>query len=172
MTEKERIKSLRKSLNLTLEEFGKRLGVGKSAISDIERGRNNISVQMIRSICREFNVSETWLRTGEGEMYVALPRAEALEADLRRILTPEGDSIRERLISALLKLEPEQWEVIERYAMEIVGNRAAPPEPDPEQEIEAKVEAYRQKLLAEKKGSFSAFPAAEPYPEELPDILA
>lgn len=60
-----RVKELRKSLGLTLEKFGERLGVGKAAISLVEKGTNNVSEQMFKSICREFNVREEWLRTGE-----------------------------------------------------------------------------------------------------------
>lgn len=64
----ERLKTLRKSLNLTLEEFGKKVGVTKTAISRLEKGERNLTDQMILSICREFNVNEKWLRTGEGDM--------------------------------------------------------------------------------------------------------
>ena len=66
----ERIKELRKTLGLTLEKFGERLGVSKVAISLIENGKNTVTDQMFKSICREFNVNENWLRTGEGEMFV------------------------------------------------------------------------------------------------------
>ena len=66
----ERIKELRKALGLTLEKFGEKLGVQKSAISKIERGENGVAEPMFKSICREYNVNENWLRTGEGEMFV------------------------------------------------------------------------------------------------------
>lgn len=66
----ERIKQLRKELGLTLDKFGERLGVSKVAISLIENGKNALTDQMFKSICREFNVNENWLRTGEGEMFV------------------------------------------------------------------------------------------------------
>ena len=63
----ERIKELRKKLGLTLEKFGERLGVKKAAVSKWENG-DNITDQMFKSICREFNVNEEWLRNGTGEM--------------------------------------------------------------------------------------------------------
>lgn len=69
MTEGHRVRELRKALSLTLEKFGKPLGVGKTAISKIENGENNLTDQMIISICRGYNVNESWLRTGEGEMF-------------------------------------------------------------------------------------------------------
>ena len=65
----ERVRILRKDLGLTLEKFGERLGVTKVAISNIENGNRNVTEQMIKSICREFSISEDWLRTGEGDMY-------------------------------------------------------------------------------------------------------
>lgn len=65
----DRIKEIRKSLGLTLEKFGERLGVTKTTISRIENGINNVTEQMKKSICREFNINEDWLQTGEGEMY-------------------------------------------------------------------------------------------------------
>ena len=72
MIENERIKEIRKSLKMTMERFGERLGVTKTAISNIEKSNRNVTEQMRKAICREFNVSEEWLRTGNGEMFVQL----------------------------------------------------------------------------------------------------
>ena len=69
MTIHERIKRIRNENSLTMDVFGKRIGIGKTAISHIESGRANPSDQTIRSICREFGIEEAWLRTGEGEPY-------------------------------------------------------------------------------------------------------
>ena len=69
MTQGERVKEIRKSYNLTLDKFGDKLGVGKTAISNIERGNRNLTEQMTKSICREYNVEYLWLTTGEGEMF-------------------------------------------------------------------------------------------------------
>lgn len=65
----ERVKQLRQELKLSGEKFGEPLGVKRSAISDIENGRNNLTEQMIKLICHEYNVNEEWLRTGSGEMF-------------------------------------------------------------------------------------------------------
>lgn len=65
----ERIRELRKRLNLTMESFGERIGVTKSTISNIENGNRNATEHMIKSICREFNVDYIWLTTGDGEMF-------------------------------------------------------------------------------------------------------
>lgn len=69
MTLGERIKKIRKDKDLTQQEFCEKIGLKRNSISLVESGKRNISDQAIKSICREFNVSETWLRTGEGEMF-------------------------------------------------------------------------------------------------------
>ena len=66
MTQGERVKSVRKSCNLTLAKFGERLGVTKTAISYVESDKRNLTEQMLKAICREFSVNEDWLRTGSG----------------------------------------------------------------------------------------------------------
>lgn len=74
MTQGERIKVIRKELGLTLEKFGEKLGVTKTTISRIEKGVNNLTDQMARSICREYNVDYDFLMYGEGEMFTDLPK--------------------------------------------------------------------------------------------------
>ena len=70
MTQGERVKEVRKTLGLTLEKFGEKVGVTKTAISRIEKDERNCTEQMVKSICREFNVDYTWLTTGDGDMFV------------------------------------------------------------------------------------------------------
>lgn len=70
MTQGERVRVVRKALGLTLEKFGTKLGVGKTAISKIEKGDNRLTDQMTKAICREFSVDYIWLTTGEGEMFI------------------------------------------------------------------------------------------------------
>lgn len=70
MTQGERVRIVRKDLSLTLENFGKKLCVGKTAIYKIEKGENSLTDRMLKSICREFNVNENWLRFGDGDMYL------------------------------------------------------------------------------------------------------
>ena len=70
MTENERIRKLRKEiLGLTLDKFSKALGVSRSAISDIESGRNALSNQMVMLIRKIYNVNEEWLRDGTGDVF-------------------------------------------------------------------------------------------------------
>lgn len=74
MTQGERIKAVRKELGLTLEKFGEKLGAKKNTMSAIETGRNSLTDQMARSICREYNVNYDFLMYGEGEMFTDLPK--------------------------------------------------------------------------------------------------
>ena len=74
MTQGERIKAIRKELGLTLEKFGEKLGVGKTAISKIEKNERNLTDQMARSISREYNVDYDYLMYGEGDMFTDLPK--------------------------------------------------------------------------------------------------
>jgi len=68
VTQGERVREVRKNLGLTLDKFGERIGIKKSALSSIENGRSNLTDANIKAICREFNVDYIWLTTGEGEM--------------------------------------------------------------------------------------------------------
>jgi hypothetical protein len=65
-----RLKEVRKSLKLTLADFGKKLGVRDSTISSIETGKNALTDQMIKSVCAIYKVNEDWLRNGTGEMFI------------------------------------------------------------------------------------------------------
>ena len=119
MTINERVKAIRKAKGLTLDQFGKTIGVGKSAVSDVEHGRNNVSEQVIRAIIREFGVSEDWLRTGEGNMQTPTARLDGVRRMVDDIAA-DSDSFKARLISALSDLPVEDWEKIEAFARQIV----------------------------------------------------
>ena len=114
MTQGERIKEIRKYLNLTMEKFGGRLGVGRTAISNIENNNRNLTDQMAVSICREFDVNETWLRTGEGEMFVPKTRNQQITDFLGDLIKEEDGTFKKRLIEAMSKLDKKDWEDLER----------------------------------------------------------
>lgn len=117
MTNGERVKTVRKSLGLTLEKFGEKLGVQKNAISAIENGRNSLTDQMIKSICREYGVREEWLRSGEGEPFGAQTRNQEIQAFINDVLAEEDESRRKRFIYALSRLDLSGWEVLEKLAL-------------------------------------------------------
>lgn len=117
MTQGERVKEARKSLNLTLEKFGERLGVTKVAISNIENGNRSLTDQMQKSICREFNISEEWLRDGTGDMFVDLSRDLQLARFFGEVQIDEG--FKKRFVSALSTMTVDEWAFLERKMREI-----------------------------------------------------
>ena len=124
MSINERAKYLRKErLNLTMEEFGKRLGVQKSAISKIETGKVSISDQMFLAICREFNVNPDWLRDGIGEPFKEVTRNKRIEGFVEDILTNEPEGRKARLVDALASLDEEGWDKLYEIALRFVAEQ-------------------------------------------------
>jgi len=160
----ERIKKLRKELDLTQQEFADRIGVKRNTIATYEIGRNTPLDAVIASICKEFNVSETWLRTGVGEMFVKQDRESELTLMVKKLLSGESSGFKTRFISVLAGLKVEQWLVLEEKMKEIIGSRADPsaapaftPAHTPTIEEQARAEAEQhtqriyEQILAEKK---------------------
>lgn len=103
MTQGERIKEIRKTLDLTLEKFGEKLGVQRAAVSKIEKGQVTPTDQMIKSICREFNVSYDYLVDGTGDMFSDLPDTILDELCVQY----ELDDIDKKIMEIYLELPPE-----------------------------------------------------------------
>jgi transcriptional regulator with XRE-family HTH domain len=120
MESQERVKELRKTLDLTMEKFGNRLGVTKVAISNIENGNRKLTEQMIKSICREFDVDENWLRTGKGKMFLPVSRERDLARLTKNLLNEESTSFKNRFISMLAGLTKDEWAFLERKAKELL----------------------------------------------------
>jgi len=120
----ERLNLLRKELRLSQEEFGKRLGVGKSAISYLESGRSSLTDQMIKLICKEFNVSEDWIRTGNGEMRNVLEEDETARFVGELLFdtdNPFYDIIKE-VIRTYVELDPKSQDVLKMSAVKFLEN--------------------------------------------------
>lgn len=115
MTQGERVRELRKTLDLTLEKFGKSVGVGKTAISKIEKGENNLTEQMAKSICREFRVNYFWLTEGKGDIFTGAPQGvvDEIAEDYKL------DEIDRKIIEKYLDLSEEQRQVIKDYLKSI-----------------------------------------------------
>lgn len=111
----ERIKKIRIELGLSQEEFGRRLGVTRGAVTNIELNKVEPKPLFIDLICREFNVDENWLRTGEGEMFRQQSRDEEMAALMGQLLADRPESFRRQLISVLLRFDPNgpEWQVLE-----------------------------------------------------------
>ena len=123
MTQGERIREVRNTLGLTLEKFGDRLGVTKVAISNIEKGNRNLTEQMTKAICREFNVDYMWLTTGDGEMFVESD--DDFMEKIDRIMAGENDA-RKNMIKTLLNASDADIEALDNlidYYIELRGNK-------------------------------------------------
>ena len=121
MTEGERVKYLRKELGLTLEKFGDNLGVTKTAISNIEKGIRNLTDQMAKSICREYGVREEWLRTGDGEPFGSQTMNQSILAFANEVMADEDEAFRKRMLAVLARLDSEEWELLEKIALDITN---------------------------------------------------
>lgn len=157
MSVNERIKELRKAKGLTMDKFGAQIGITRGSVSLIETGRNNPSDQTIRSICREFNVREEWLRTGEGSMQAARSVSDEIEGFLADIKTNDQD-FRARLVSVLARLSPEEWALVESMAIKLADGVSRQDTSTPEQRARARADSYYEEVLAEEKvkDAFSA----------------
>lgn len=120
---KDRLKELRKALNLTQQKFADKLGVKQNTIAQYEMGRNDPSDAVIISICREFGVSESWLRNGEGEMFIPMTLDEEIASFIGSIQADIEPTFQKRFISALAKLSPDDWKVIERFIKNMIDER-------------------------------------------------
>lgn len=109
---KDRIKKIRKELDLTQQEFSDKTGIPRDSIGGYETGRRNPSEAAISLICTKCNVNEEWLRTGNGEMFVKQTRNEEMAKLTKLLLNEEEDSFKNRLISVLANLTEDQWELL------------------------------------------------------------
>ena len=111
MTQGERIREVRKTLGLTLEKFGEKIGMKKNSVSQIENGKNSVTEQVVKSICREFNVDYIWLTTGDGEMFV-----DTDDDFIERIdcIMAGEDEARKNLFKFMLELSDEDIAALDR----------------------------------------------------------
>ena len=107
----ERLKTIRKSLSLSQEAFGRKLGVTGAGISKIESGDRSITEQMVLAVCREFNVREEWLRNGTGEMFLDFTEDEFAKA--AAVLS--GDAFVRSLIVEYWKLDEDSKKLFRSF---------------------------------------------------------
>ena len=117
----ERIKKLRRTLDLTQQEFADKIGIKRNSLANYETGRNTPIDAIVVSICREFNVNEEWLRNGTGEMFLPTDRNADIARLTKQLLDEESDSFKNRLISILSNLSVEEWQYLEKRAKELCG---------------------------------------------------
>ena len=119
----ERIRKIRESLGangkkISQAEFAKNIGIGATAIGNLEAGIRNPSDRTILDICREYNVNETWLRTGEGEMFIPMSRTDEIYAFIGKNLDG-SDNFKHRLMWALSRLDEDGWKVLEKLVADM-----------------------------------------------------
>lgn len=111
MTINERVKMVRKELGLNQTDFGKRIAIAQGYLTNVENGRRDVTEKTIRLICLEFNVSENWLRTGEGEMFV-----ESDSTIVSQLSDEYGlDAFEKAMISGFISMKPEQRAMLKEW---------------------------------------------------------
>lgn len=154
---RERIKKLRRTLDLTQQEFGDRIGIKRNTVANYETGRNEPVDSVVALICREFNVNEEWLRDGTGEMF-APDASDELEALVKKYDLSNADQV---LIEKYVSLKAGSRETIINFISDVaaaIGSLDAPNAKafpsggiSADIDIDAEVEAYRQQLELQKK---------------------
>ncbi len=163
-----RVKAVRKSLHLSQEDFGKQLGVGRGVIVNIELNRAEIKPLFIEHLCDVFNVSEDWLQTGDGEMFVMTETS----AIAQLCKEHHASDLERKILESYFKIDPSvRNQFISEFLGDMFASRsdtAAVNENESDEQtqndfIEKEVEEYRRELELEIKGAekSSALPDAK-----------
>lgn len=175
MTFGERIKKVRKAFDLTQQEFADKIGSKRNTVATYEMGRTDPSAAVISLICREFHVNETWLRTGEGEMFnqeaestidrlCAELEANELDAEIIRAYFRIDPGIRHEFMTRLIQV------VHKDFSLEPASQGVIAPEPVPsactsQKDLEAEADEYaamaREQYLSQRKRELEASSAKE-----------
>lgn len=115
----ERISAIIEASGIKKTVFADRLNVSQAFVSQLCSGVKQPSDRTIADICREFNVNENWLRTGEGEMFKPLSRSETIAKFAGELMKDEDDSFRRQLVEALAQLDEKEWEVLAGIAKKL-----------------------------------------------------
>lgn len=121
----ERLKKLRKTLDLTQQKFADRLGVKRNTVGQWECGINAITDQVVFSICREFDVNEEWLRTGEGEMFEQMTEQQKLLKYTGMLLKDKDSAIVNAIQSFIItyeQLDDTSKATLEKIAQQFIDN--------------------------------------------------
>lgn len=117
-----RIAAVINASGLTKTAFAERLKVSQQHISRLAKD-GTPSDRTIVDICREFGVSEHWLRTGEGEMFVRLSREEEITKFLMTVIRDPDSEFQRQLLATMAKLEPAQWKLMEQMLDNLISQR-------------------------------------------------
>ncbi len=120
----ERIKELRKHLNLTQTEFGDKIGLKQNTVGQMESGSRRVTERTIILICEKFNVNKVWLIEGRGEMFESADME--FERAVDRVMFGESDFAR-RVFKLFGKLSLEEWNKLEEIARKLVEDEKKDP---------------------------------------------
>lgn len=121
----ERIKKLRKELDLTQQKFADRLGVKRNTVGQWECGINAITDRVIYSICREFNVNEDWLRYGEGEIFEEMSEQDKIMKYTAMLLRDTDSAVASAIRSFIVtyeQLDDTSKATLEKIALQYIDN--------------------------------------------------
>lgn len=116
----DRIKEIRTHFKLSQADFGSRIGVKQATVAGYENGSRTPLEAVIAAICREFNVNETWLRTGDGEMFQQKTRDEELASFFGDVLSGEP-GFKRRFLAVLSRLDESEWKLLEQMADKLIA---------------------------------------------------
>lgn len=117
----ERIKYVRAERGLTQEQFANKIGLTRNYVARIEIGERVPGDRTIKDICREFNVDEVWLRSGIGEPFKAVSRADEISAFIGKVLGNDGTPIQQAFITVLARTTPDEWALFESKLLELAA---------------------------------------------------
>ena len=115
----DRIKEVRKIKGLTQQRFADELGLKRNTVGGYEIGTVTPSDRTIADISQKFDINESWLRTGEGEMMRPVSRDEEISSFMGDVMRGESDDFRRRLVAVLAKLDASEWEILEKMALKL-----------------------------------------------------
>ena len=153
---KDRLKDLRRELGYTQQEFAEKIGIKRNTFAQYENGRNEPIDAVIKLICDTFHVSEKWLRTGEGEMFIHVSRDDELLNLIEKSMTEEKKKKKRRFATAIMKLNSDQIKACREW---ILDNFDIFNADSRKNEIDRKVEEYRAELEAQ--AAFSKLEASQ-----------
>ena len=125
-----RIADIIRESGLSKTAFSRRVGLSQPFVSQLANGAAVPSDRTILDICREFNVSERWLRTGEGEMFVQLSREEEITRFAMEVIRDPASEFQRQLIATMARLEPAQWKLMEQMLDQLLQQRQQSASPE------------------------------------------
>jgi transcriptional regulator with XRE-family HTH domain len=120
LTFSDRIKNVIEESGCNKTRFAERINISPAYLSQLCSGVRSPSDRTIKDICNEFNISESWLRTGQGDMIIPVSRDDEIKAFLNDLMKAEKPDFRKRMVAVLARLDVKEWQVLEQIARKMV----------------------------------------------------